>query len=90
MERRGVMCVMSVAAMLAPRAVAGGDELDKTTSKRTPDEIVKEHKARPDTAPALGAAAPTFTLPTLAEGEEIDLARFRGTKPVVLVFGSYT
>lgn len=39
--------------------------------------------------PRFGDPAPDFRL-TTTTGEEIDLARFRGEKPVVLVFGSYT
>ncbi len=45
---------------------------------------------RPDFAPALGAMAPNFTLKTLKGEREVELAAFRGVKPVVLVLGSYT
>ena len=45
---------------------------------------------RPDRAPALATQAPNFTLKTLNGEREVELASFRGTKPVVLVFGSYT
>jgi hypothetical protein len=38
----------------------------------------------------LGDQAPEFRLPTLDKTSEISLASFRGSKPVVLVFGSYT
>ena len=38
----------------------------------------------------LGDLAPEFRLPTLDKTSEISLASFRGSKPVVLVFGSYT
>jgi hypothetical protein len=37
-----------------------------------------------------GDAAPDFKLPTLDKSSEVELASFRGRKPVVLVFGSYT
>jgi hypothetical protein len=37
-----------------------------------------------------GDPAPDFKLPTLDKSSEVELASFRGQKPVVLVFGSYT
>ncbi len=37
-----------------------------------------------------GAPAPDFTLPPLAGGPAVHLASFRGQRPVVLIFGSYT
>jgi hypothetical protein len=38
----------------------------------------------------VGDAAPDFTLPLLDHSSQVTLSSFRGTKPVVLVFGSYT
>lgn len=40
--------------------------------------------------PGLGQRAPDFTLKTQDGKQEISLAQFRGKKPVVLVFGSFT
>ncbi len=37
-----------------------------------------------------GKAAPSFRLTELASGRPVSLQQFRGAKPVVLVFGSYT
>ncbi len=37
-----------------------------------------------------GDAAPDFTLPTLDRLSQVKLSSFRGVRPVVLVFGSYT
>jgi len=37
-----------------------------------------------------GDAAPDFVLPTLDHRQTVQLASFRGSRPVVLVFGSYT
>jgi hypothetical protein len=37
-----------------------------------------------------GEPAPDFTLPTLDHKATVSLASFRGSKPVALVFGSYT
>src|SRR5258708_3285261 len=39
---------------------------------------------------AVGSPAPDFSLPRRDSSERIHLAQFRGDKPVVLVFGSYT
>ena len=38
----------------------------------------------------VGDVAPDFTLPTLDHKATVHLAEFRGSRPVVLVFGSYT
>ena len=38
----------------------------------------------------VGDAAPNFALQTLDKKSRVELATFRGSKPVVLVFGSYT
>jgi hypothetical protein len=38
----------------------------------------------------VGDSAPDFRLPTLDKTGEVSLASFRGSKPVVLIFGSYT
>ena len=39
---------------------------------------------------AVGDPAPDFTLPTHDHQATVTLSSFRGQKPVVLVFGSYT
>ena len=38
----------------------------------------------------VGDTAPDFRLPTLDHKDMVQLASFRGVRPVVLVFGSYT
>src|SRR5262245_42737083 len=38
----------------------------------------------------VGGVAPDFDLPTLDKTSQVKLSSFRGEKPVVLVFGSYT
>ena len=43
----------------------------------------------PDTKPALGAAAPDFTL-TDRDGKEFQLKDHFGKRPVVIEFGSYS
>ena len=46
--------------------------------------------SRNDSAPKVGQEAPTFKLKSLDGKKEMDLAAFRGKRPVVLFFGSYT
>jgi cytochrome oxidase Cu insertion factor (SCO1/SenC/PrrC family) len=43
-----------------------------------------------DSAPKVGELAPLFTLKSLDGTEEFSLEACRGSKPVVLLFGSYT
>ena len=43
-----------------------------------------------DSGPKVGDLAPDFTLPSLDKKSTVTLASLRGSKPVVLVFGSYT
>jgi len=38
----------------------------------------------------VGGVAPDFDLPTLDKTSRVKLSSFRGERPVVLVFGSYT
>lgn len=41
-------------------------------------------------APKAGDVAPDFTLSDVTGAESVTLSEFRGVKPVVLFFGSYT
>lgn len=43
-----------------------------------------------DKAPKIGDLAPDFTLKSLDGKSETQLSKFKGSKPVVLFFGSYT
>ncbi len=47
-------------------------------------------KHGPDKAPKIGDVAPNFKLKSLDGKSETELATFKGEKPVVLIFGSYT
>ena len=44
----------------------------------------------PKTTLKVGDMAPDFRLPVLHSQEMVQLASFRGQKPVALIFGSYT
>lgn len=51
---------------------------------------MREMMSKDDGAPKVGDVAPTFTLKALNGSGTTDLASYRGSKPVVLFFGSYT
>ncbi|MFQ5708627.1 MAG: hypothetical protein ACE5HO_14315, partial [bacterium] len=65
---------------------------EKRDTGRPPDRLRRRHRggARIDGAPAVGELAPTFKLLSLDGKSETDLESFRGERPVVLFFGSYT
>ena len=57
---------------------------------RSRDRQRNGRQVRSDNAPKVGDTAPTFKLKSLDGRSETDLADFKGKKPVVLFFGSYT
>ena len=65
----------------AARPPAGGE--DRSTGGAPRDK-------RRDPTPAIGERAPNFQLEALDGGRDVELASFKGSKPVVLIFGSYT
>ncbi len=71
-----LMLVIVAVGMLARQSHAG------RAQRRKP--------SRTDGAPKVGEMAPTFKLMSLDGKNETDLASFRGKRPVVLFFGSYT
>ncbi len=62
----------------------------KGEGKRGRRDQIKNRMSKDDNAPKVGDAAPTFKLKSLDGKSETDLASFKGKKPVVLFFGSYT
>jgi hypothetical protein len=53
-------------------------------------EGMRERMMRDDNAPKVGDVAPVFTIKSLDGKSETNLASFKGKKPVLLFFGSYT
>lgn len=51
--------------------------------------LLNSELGSPSEGPAVGRPAPDFTLPG-TDGKEISLHQFRGDRPLVLVFGSFT
>ncbi len=73
--------------MTAVRAVMGRE---RSTENDKKGEGKKSRRRPSDKAPKVGDVAPTFKLKSLDGKSETDLAEFKGKKPVVLIFGSYT
>ena len=71
-----------------------GEILDMARNTTSASDIPKSARpgrwATDDGAPNVGEIAPTFILKSLDGESETDLESFRGQKPVVLFFGSYT
>ena len=82
--------------MLVPSlllAMAGGQAVaqeDDDGERRQRRQGMRERMMRDDDAPKVGDVAPVFTLKSLDGKSETDLASFKGKKPVLLFFGSYT
>ncbi len=87
--RRAMQWLIAV-ALISTAACISIDKRARTRSDRVREALIKEHRSRPDTAPKFASSAPNFKLKTLSGDAEVELASFRGEKPVVLVFGSYT
>jgi cytochrome oxidase Cu insertion factor (SCO1/SenC/PrrC family) len=71
------------AALLTAAAFAAGPAAKKKADRKA-DDRPQEGKLK------VGDVAPDFTLKTQDGKGEVKLSAFRGKKPVVLVFGSYT
>lgn len=91
---KAVACAALGVAMSAGLALAqdkgSGDK--KASEKESQDRAarIREMMSRDDGAPKIGEVAPTFKLKSLDGKHEFDMAKFKGKKPVLLFFGSYT
>ena len=74
-------------AMAGGQAVAQDEDNEERRGRRG---RMREMMSRDDGAPKVGDVAPVFTLKSLDGKGETDLASFKGKKPVLLFFGSYT
>jgi len=72
----------------APPALAERDPLQRTFQSK--DEAVAAMRAVAPRTPKAGDVAPDFTLASPDGATTVALSSFRGRRPVVLVFGSYT
>ena len=86
----------SLMLVLASGAATAQDkDKDKDKNEDRPRPTRRGGRARggsrgSDSAPKVGKAAPAFKLKSLDGKQEFELAGFKGKKPVVLFFGSYT
>lgn len=72
--------------MTAVRKVMGR----QPETSEQPDKVKKPQPSVRRPALKVGDPAPTFKLKSLDGASETDLAEYKGKKPVVLIFGSYT
>jgi len=63
-----------------------GKKNEKTGEVNTPPAKGE----RKETTLRVGDAAPNFTLSDIKQRRDVTLGDFKGKKPVVLIFGSYT
>ncbi len=88
MKQWKLMLVQSLLLALAGgQAVAQDEDNEERRGRR---DQMRERMMRDDDAPKVGDVAPVFTLKSLDGKSETDLASFKGKKPVLLFFGSYT
>lgn len=91
MNRRG-RCVTAFCLGLCvlTGGMAAEGKKNKTAEKpgRLRDKKASAEKRPP--APQVGDEAPLFSIKTLDEKSNVALKDFRGKKPVILFFGSYT
>jgi hypothetical protein len=63
---------------------------DITTTIKTKRELGPVMRKLDQAAPKPGDLAPDFTLSDATGENQVSLSQFRGERPVVLFFGSYT
>ncbi len=88
MKQWKLMLVPSLLLALAGGQAAAQDEDNEERRERR--QGMRERMMREDNAPKVGDVAPVFTIKSLDGKSETDLASFKGKKPVLLFFGSYT
>jgi hypothetical protein len=95
--RISLVTTLVCALALSATAQRGGN-MREQAMKRMSSAKYEEILGRRGNGPAPGTVAPDFALETIkdyeikagAKGEDIRLSDFKGDRPVVLIFGSYT
>jgi hypothetical protein len=84
------LVIMSSGCRSVDPAASFNAKMDQAPPEKRPKgwEQIKQLIARP--APAVGQAAPDFTLPALNGTNEINRAAHQDGRPLVLIFGSFT
>lgn len=78
------LTVIAGLAAASTRAQSGADDAARRPSARPPDSQPAQR------APAVGEAAPDFTLKSRDGKQEITRSKFQADRPLVLIFGSFT
>lgn len=86
MSKRRVMTIPALILALGSAQLLAQEDGDSSRRRRG----MRERMMRDDNAPKVGDVAPVFTIKSLDGKSETDLASFKGKKPVLLFFGSYT
>ncbi|MCH8851933.1 MAG: hypothetical protein IID41_04700 [Planctomycetes bacterium] len=86
MTKRRVMTIPALILALGSAQLLAQEDGDSSRRRRG----MRERMMRDDNAPKVGDVAPVFTIKSLDGKSETDLASFKGKKPVLLFFGSYT
>lgn len=84
MKRRSQFAV-AIALALAATVTDAQHIRNDRPERRRPGPQTKNDKA-----PKAGEVAPAFELKSLDRKRTVDLAGFKGKRPVILFFGSYT
>ncbi len=94
--RYGIGALVAAGITLAS-LMAVADDTKKPKTDKFAGKTVKGRmdgmgliRARAGNVPKVGQTAPEFVLKTLDGKQTIKLSQYKGKKPVVLVFGSYT
>ncbi len=88
MKRWPILLMPALLLAMAGQVPAQDD--DDRSERRRRRGWMHEMMSRDDGAPKVGDLAPVFKLKSLDGKRETDLAGFKGRRPVMLFFGSYT
>ena len=88
--KRWPILLMPALLLAMAGSVPAQDDDDQSERRRRRRGRMREMMSRDDGAPKVGVEAPVFKLKSLDGKRETDLASFRGQRPVILFFGSYT
>ncbi len=84
---------MSIRLQIPILAVFGLSAIAANAAQEDPPENQRRRPGRPAAAhkaPEAGQVAPTVTLNSLDGKQTVELANFKGKRPVIMFFGSYT
>ena len=89
LKRLGV-CIAALGLLLSARSGASAYPQPGEPGGKREGQRSFRRSARDDKAPKVGEVAPLFQLATFDGKRKVSLDSFRGKRPVILFFGSYT